>query len=186
MNYQRNLKLYKDMNLADAGVVIPLDTYELSEEAKEELRDKGYDTWINNGFIDVWATDVAKFHSDDIIENFISSESYIDEDERRYILNSLMGNYNHYLVVATSHTWDGRTGFRIASSIDDAIWRDDYVTLIPHSVSKGGKCLCLTESSHDVPMGSNTYIIGLTDVEYSKLKYADVDSYARFAAKYYV
>jgi hypothetical protein len=87
----------------------------------------------------------------------------------------LIKPYDHYLVCAYHCRWDGVSGYKITDSLEDALYRDyDYHQYFIGG-SRGGKTILLSESSHDVPMGHSVVVIGLTDKEYEKLSYWDVD-----------
>ena len=101
--------------------------------------------------------------------------SDFDEWEYRDFISQLIKPYNHYLVCAYHCTWDGASGYKIADSIEDALYRDYDCSQYFNGGSRGGKSMMLCEHSHDVPMGHRVVVIGLTDKEYEKLSYWDVD-----------
>lgn len=72
-----------------------------------------------------------------------------------------------YLTVARAVRWDGSDGYRLNWSKERVFARSYDATITPVEASSGGKVLHAIESSHDVPTGSNTYIIALTKRESS-------------------
>ena len=89
-----------------------------------------------------------------------------------------------YLVFASGCRWDGASGYKFADSMWDACGRSYDASLYIENVSDGGKTLLLNESSHDVPMGSDTVIIALTEKEYESLKNKDFRGVEAFANKH--
>ena len=72
-----------------------------------------------------------------------------------------------YLTVARAVRWDGSDGYKLDWSKENVFSRSYDATITPLEASSGGKVLHAIESSHDVPTGSNTYIIALTKRESS-------------------
>ena len=101
--------------------------------------------------------------------------SDFDEDEYMDFISELIKTANHYLVCAYHCTWNGRTGYKFVDTLSDAFYREYDCSQYYKGGSRGGKSICISEYSHDVPMGHTTMIIGLTDKEYEKLSYWDVD-----------
>ena len=97
------------------------------------------------------------------------------------LLDSLMAKANHYLVFAYNCRWNGASGFKIVSTIRSAVSRSYETTQTVLNVSPKGKSVLLHESSHDVPMGAHTVIIGLTEKEYSRLEDEEFDAVQAFA-----
>lgn len=182
MNYKKTLEFYKELNLVDAGALIPVDLDLLDEEAKAELRDAGYDLYENNCLLDVWAQDYAKM-SDAIYMASVQESAIVDEDEREYIFSQLIRSAEHYLVFAANCRWDGSSGYLFANNMDEVVRRDYDCVIQPSWVSRGGKLLCCRESSHDVPQGGNTYVIALTDREYQRLLDASFETVETFVKK---
>lgn len=83
--------------------------------------------------------------------------------------------YNHYLVFAYNCRYNGASGYSIKEDLIECVYRDYDVSMYLKAISRGNKSITLREYSHDVPMGANTIIIGLTDKEYEKLDKADYE-----------
>ena len=102
------------------------------------------------------------------------------EDELNYILKK----YDNYLVCLYNSTWRGSTGCGIVNNICDAFIRSyDYSQTLMR-VSKGNKACLLKEYHHDVPMGHDAVVVGLTEKEYEKLNNANFEDLVKFADKY--
>ena len=102
-----------------------------------------------------------------------------------YLADDVMSEYikdaDKYLVFASSCRWNGASGYKFANNYGDIISRSYDFSLVPLSRSKGKKTLVCRESSHDVPMGSTTIIVALTDKEYERLSnssFSDVEQFA--------
>lgn len=75
-----------------------------------------------------------------------------------------------YLTVARAVRWDGSDGYKLDWSKENAFSRSYDATITPVEASNGGKVLHAIESSHDVPTGSNTYVIALTKQELPRIR----------------
>lgn len=121
--------------------------------------------------------DIEEF---EIPSNAVDYDSFeFDEEELQYILEDLIGNHPHYLVFASKCTWNGANGYKFCNNIIDTCVRNYEISLTLRE--KGTNAILCTESSHDVPTGSPTYIIGLSNKEYNKLENADFSEVENFA-----
>lgn len=89
-----------------------------------------------------------------------------------------------YLVWASGCRWDGASGYTIKRTFKDAISRSYDNTQYIEGQSKGRKVLYVSEHSHDVPMGSSTKYIALTDREYQRLQDSDWEAVESFASQF--
>lgn len=105
--------------------------------------------------------------------------AWFDGDELSELLTENIGKFPYYLVFAKNCTWNGSSGYTFCDKIVNTCYRDYDVTLILEKTGKNA-ILC-TESSHDVPCGAPTYIVGLNEKEYNKLQDASFDDIEKFA-----
>ena len=101
-----------------------------------------------------------------------------DEDQLESILEDLVGKFPHYLVFAGGCKWNGSSGYKFCDHIVDTVYRDYDIEIV--AKEQGKNALLCSESSHDVPMGAPTYIVGLTEKEYDKLSEASFDEIEAF------
>lgn len=117
---------------------------------------------------------------------------YTDEDGEvlydewdDYLADDIMSEYikdaDKYLVFARGCRWNGASGYKFASTTNDILSRSYDFSLVPTARSKGKKVLVCRESSHDVPMGSTTIIVALTEKEYEELEESDFEEVQKFA-----
>lgn len=103
------------------------------------------------------------------------------EDELLGFMEQFLKEYDHYLVVAYNSNWRGQTGYRFTDNIIDTVYRNYDVTQNIIGGTNSKKSLLIKEYHHDVPMGHETIIIGLTEKEYEKLDYSSVEDIIKFA-----
>ena len=103
------------------------------------------------------------------------------EDELLDFMEQFLKEYDHYLVVAYNSNWRGQTGYRFTDNIIDTIYRNYDVTQNIIGGTNSRKSLLIMEYHHDVPMGHETIIVGLTEKEYEKLDYSSVEEIIKFA-----
>ena len=180
INYRENLKEYLGINLLDIGWTSPVDQEKVDSCTDEEMLAR-LDEYAPDGFISL--ADAEKHSLDDFIE--ADALPFFNKYAVEDALEELVKEAKHYLVMAHNCRWNGASGYTIVDSVWGTLSRDCEVTIVPHSVSKGGKTLCCTEYSHDVPMGGKTSIIALTDREYEFLNHWDTsfEAVERFAAE---
>ena len=90
---------------------------------------------------------------------------------------------NKILVFAHNCKWNGASGYKFAESEDEAVSRGYEVMMALKGRSPKGKVVTTYEYSHDVPLGSLTTYIALSDSEYRKLENATFDEVERFAER---
>ena len=103
------------------------------------------------------------------------------KDEFLDFMEQFLKEYDHYLVVAYSSNWRGQTGYRFTDNIIDTVYRNYDVTQNIIGGTNSKKSLLIMEYHHDVPMGHETIIVGLTEKEYEKLDYYSFEDIIEFA-----
>lgn len=104
-----------------------------------------------------------------------------NEDEFLDFMEQFLKEYDHYLVVAYSSNWRGQTGYRFTDNIIDTVYRNYDVTQNIIGGTNSRKSLLIKEYHHDVPMGHETIIVGLTEKEYEKLDCSSFEDIIEFA-----
>ena len=116
----------------------------------------------------------------DIPSDAIDFDSYeVDQDMLESELEHFLGNYPHYLVIAIHCKWNGASGWMFTNSRIKTVSRDYDISLIIEE--NGQDAIKCRESSHDVPMGSTTYIVGLSNDDFDKLEDAELDELIKYA-----
>lgn len=156
---------YEKMDIIEACTYYSFKD-DLTPEAIQEIKDAGCD-WDEDGYNSVDGDTVSKNNLEDYIE-YESAE--FDDLECTDLLESWIGNHSHYLVFANGCRYNGASGYTVCNKILDVLRRPYEATFIYKNHIEGRALIC-SESSHDVPMGSTTVIIGLTDEEYDKIEY---------------
>ncbi len=126
------------------------------------------------------------YNSDEyVIDTSDISYEYTDEYEIDDFISGLMNYkaYDHYLVVLFGAKWNGASGYKIFNSYKECFCRDYDVSMYYKGSSSKGKVLSLKEYHHDCPMGHTSVIVGLTENEYQKLLYKDIDDIIQFGEK---
>lgn len=168
----------KDINLREAGSFTWMDRANMPEEKAIELEDKGYE-FQDDGICDIWYPNIEKH--DVPYDAVLWDSTWWEDDILDDTMRQLIKPAEHYLVYAAGCRWNGADAYSIKETAAECLSRDYDSTIIPIVVSKRGKTLVCRESSHDVPMGSLTYIIALTDDEYRRLDNAEFAAVRRFA-----
>lgn len=116
------------------------------------------------------------------IQEVGNCEGYeFSEDDFLDFMEQFLKEYDHYLVVAYSSNWRGQTGYRFTDNIMDTVYRNYDVTQNIIGGTNSKKSLLIMEYHHDVPMGHETIIVGLTEKEYEKLDYSSFEDIIEFA-----
>lgn len=144
-----------------------------STEVKKQLLDELGEYLGNCVFT---RNEILKYSIDDSAINYESA--YTDFEMIEDILINKLGDFPHYLVFAKGCRWNGTSGYKFCGDILDTIERPYDISIsIVKEYKNTIECI---ESSHDVPMGSTTYICGITNKEYEKLEYADFNDIYQF------
>lgn len=177
MTYEISNWQKQNLNLTDVGICFPLCVNELNDEAKAYIgQDKG------TLLIDAFDIDEILKLDSNASPDFANAD--YDELYADTFFSELIKPADHYLVFAHGCRWDGASGYYLAESIKDAIRRSYDAAIYPQEISKGGKTLVCREYSHDVPMGSKTVIIALTDREYANLENSSYEQVEAFANRH--
>lgn len=107
--------------------------------------------------------------------------SDLDELMLRDFIDSVIGHYDYYLICAYNSNWMGQTGYKIEDNKYKIFQRSYDVSQYIVGASARGKSLLIREFSHDVPMGHETLIIGLTEKEHNKITNAEWEKVIDFA-----
>ena len=115
-----------------------------------------------------------------IPEKAINYDSFdFDECMLESLLEEIIGKYPHYLVIALGCKWNGASGYKFCDDILKTCERSYEISLTFEEEGKDAvKC---RESSHDVPMGGTTYIVGLTEEEFELLEEKELDKLIEIA-----
>lgn len=84
-------------------------------------------------------------------------------------LNLFIGSANHYLIYLKNCTWNGSSGFKIVSDVNDIFYRGYDCKIHLSQGYKRGRVLKCIEYHHDVPTGHASYIVALSDANYDRL-----------------
>lgn len=172
--------------MAKAGInIIEACTYysfkkDLSEEDIQAIKDAGFDSFDEDGYNCIDGQSIYEWNLEDYI---IWESADFDDLECQDLLESWVGRHHHYLVFASGCRWNGASGYTICDNVLDTIRRNYDVTICYRKHSEGRALIC-DESSHDVPTGSTTVIVGLTDDEYEKLEDAEFSEVEAFAEQF--
>lgn len=167
----------KKVNLQDIGVYYTVPVKNIYENKRGEF---DFETLEDRILLDKYTLDSGEY-----IEDWDNIDyDYTDEIEFYDTIDYLMDNkkYNKFLVVLFNSRWNGASGAKIFDSYEDCFKRGYDCSMFINGSSKTGKYLKLREYHHDVPMGHNSIIIGLTDREYQNLENKDIQSLIDYAS----
>jgi hypothetical protein len=168
--YKDSAFALKDVNLQDIGILFDVDWSKLDVEKRNALSD--YEGSL---------VDIAVVDENELWE--VSTYFATDEDERDELLDGLIKDAPHYLVMAHNCRWNGTSGYKFAHRKEEILYRGYNTSIYPVDASKGGKVLICNEFSHDVPMGATTSIIALTENEYDMLDNASFEQVETFVRR---
>ena len=161
------------MNILDSCTFYEVDQTKLNSE---QLRNFVGDSLDEGSLI----LSLEQIKNADIPEEAIDWESGgFDREELNYILTDKIGRLPHYLVIACGCRWNGASGYMFTDEIAKTCERSYDVSL--DLVEEGRNAIKCRESSHDVPMGGTTYIIGLTEEEFELLEEKELDKLIKIA-----
>lgn len=182
MSYLNMARQWKGRAISgEVFTVYPVRTIGLDPETLKDLGIPEDDewTWLYQPDIDDLCCQCSKAWDS---VDWASGE--LDEEYQEDVLHSLIRPADWYLVYASGVTWDGRSGYRFEKAISHALYRSYDATITADAVSRNGKTLRCRESSHDVPMGSFTWIIALTDRENDLLQNSSFEQIRRFVMRH--
>lgn len=155
-----------------------VDLTELDNNLRETIMD---DLNCVDTIVRIYGTEIEEYDIDSSAIDYSSAE--FDESILLDTLECHINDFPHYLVFASGCRWNGTSGYKFCTKLLDTVYRDYDVSIwIKKSIDS--KVMICKESSHDVPTGSNTYIIGLTSKEYNKLKDAEFEDIEEFISQY--
>lgn len=168
------------INLFEDCTFYPVILNKLDPEKEAELRDAlGFDG--SESVIDLNGSDIELY---DIDSNAIDYDrSYFDGQLLETILEDEVGTHPHYLVFAANVRWNGHSGYKICDDIMQTIERNYDFTLYKVRGFTDRALVCL-ESSHDVPTGANTVIVGLSTEEAEKFEDAEFEEIEKFVSQF--
>jgi hypothetical protein len=148
---------------------VPLeDIKDSMKEDYAEIAEENEDDWV-----------VA---TADDIEDFVSAEFHsFEEDEFIYYFKDQLfegRNYEAYLAFSYGMNYRGSYAYKITQDLKDIIFFDYDASL--YFQDTGDNFVKLRMASHDVPMGSDYYILGLSKEEFDLLEDADFDMVQHF------
>ena len=164
----------KDANIPQIGVNVWTKCSNIKDEYFADYEIKNGVLENGDDFVNVWLEEVDTVCIDPCaIEYCMGSDfdEWIFDDFVRHIIKP----FDYYLVCSYKCTWDGASGYKIAESINDALYRNYDCSQYYCGGSQGGKSIVIKEYHHDVPMGHRTVIIGLTEKEHEKLSHWDIN-----------
>lgn len=170
---------YVGKNIFDILFEYPVDVGDCTEEVQERLLEE-YGCIEYNSIMWMSGDEINEFE----INTDAVDWSFGQSIDMEYFYDDLIRESDHYLCFACGVTWNGYDGYKLSGNFIDSILRDYDSNQIIRKISKGKKAIVFTEYSHDVPMGSTTVVISLTDKEYGTLKKASFDKVKSFAEKY--
>ena len=162
-------------NILEECSYCDIDLLKINDSIRQEL-EKNYDIDADCTVLRLCESDILKYN---IPEEAIDFDSFeFDEYELESILIDNIGKFPYYLVFANGCTWNGDSGYTFCNDIIKTVYRPYDISLsIIENIKNGILCM---ESSHDVPTGSKTYIIGLSEEEYEKLEDSDFNDIKDF------
>lgn len=161
----------KDRNIQEIGCYVWTPYLNIKSEYRDDFEIYDDEEYAS---VSVPYTDINELLDDPFNYEWCMGSDF-DKYEYEDFIFGLIKEAKHYLVCAYACTWDRRTGYKIVDELEDAFYRDYDCHQCYSGGSQGGKSICITEYSHDAPMGYRTMIIGLTNKEYEKLSYWNVD-----------
>jgi hypothetical protein len=151
---------------------VPID--DVAKEYQDEYRENYED-------------EIAEYDHVVVTEDMIEDFSYADfmsfeRDEFLYYVTDelLPGDYYGYLAFMYRANWRGSSAYTLTEDIERAVFFDHDASL--YYQSKGPGYVKLTYASHDLPMGSDYYIIGLDRDTYETLEELDFNEVKDFVS----
>lgn len=163
------------MNILGSCTYFTVNLLKLSSKLKEAIS-RNYDIEDNTSTLIMSEESINEFNVPSEAIDYSTGE--FDEEELRDLLVDMIGNHSDYLVLASGCRWNGSSGYMFCDDIVDTVKRNYSISLrLVEEFKNGIECM---ESSHDVPTGSSTYIIGITSEERDHLEDVDFDEIEQF------
>ena len=163
------------MNILASCTFYDINLLKLNKDLYDKLANE-YNIDADCSVLQISETDI-EFHnipSEAIDYDSCEFDDYSLED----IMENYVGKYPHYLVFASGCRWNGTSGYKIVDNILATVYRNYEISL--EFINKGKRKAEFIEGSHDVPTGSTTYIVGLTEDEYNQLVDAEFEEVESF------
>ena len=160
------MKLNYGCDIHDIYTYYSVDTSKIPADTKKKLEDVGYD--VGGNFVYISREDIDQY---DVPYMAVDIDDYYEDKEKmESVFDSILKKAPYYLVVANACRWNGSSGYLLETRREWCFSRSYDATISPLECSQGKKNLLCRESSHDVPMGSDTHIVALTSEEYTKAR----------------
>lgn len=164
------------MNILGSCTYYDVNVLRLSQDLYDKLNKEYAYIDADCSKLTMSENDISEFHIPCEAIDYDSFE--FDEDELEFLLTELLGKHPYYIVLASGCRWNGSSGYKICENILEVCYRNYDITLILQEKHKDAiKCI---ESSHDVPTGSPTYIVGISQEEYEKIEDYDFNDIEKF------
>lgn len=167
------------MNILAECTLYPIDILKLSEKTREEL-EKEYSIDSDCTSILINGNDVEKLSIPEEAIDYDGVE--FDSDTLEDVMTSYLGKHPYYLVFGQGMRYNGASGYKIVSNIIETCTRDYDISLSIVEDLGNDTIICI-ESSHDVPTGHKTIMIGLTNEEADGLEEYDFNEVEEFVNK---
>ena len=173
------------LNILDSVTYYNVNLNKVDDEIKKKMEEdfgaldtKSPDSKrIEPDWLNMTLHDIDRYGIDSNAVDWDSGEFI--EEELEWLLESYLNSHPHYLVFASGCRWNGASGYTFCENITDTVKRRYEISLVLEEQGESSiKCI---ESSHDVPTGSTTIIVGLTEEEYERLEDADFSEVEKFA-----
>lgn len=168
-----NVGYLKDVDITRIGMYVWTPYSNIKDEFKNEVDTPWTDDY-DEEYVPIFENNIFEFCIDPMNYEYCMG-SYFEEELLDEFFDNVIKPFNHYLVCMHHYDWCNGNKYVIYDSLAEAFRRNYDVTQYYVGGSSGGKSICICEHSHDVPMGHTTIIIGLTDKEYERFSYWDVD-----------
>jgi len=156
--------------ILDACTLYDVNLLKVSKEIRNEVSTE-FDLDADHLLLNMSLVDINNYKIPEEAIDYDSGD--FDECMLESLLDEIVGKYPHYLVIALGCKWNGASGHKFCNNVIETVARDYDISLSVEKEGNGAiKCL---ESSHDVPTGSTTYIVGLEEDEYEDLDVDDIE-----------
>lgn len=149
----------------------------LSTEQLNELEVQ-YGADLEDEYMYLFGDELAEYEVPD--EAVVWGSGEFNEKMFEDLLDTFLDDYPYYLVFASGVRWNGASGYMFTNDKVKTLYRDYDASVYVQKYN--GKTLIVTESSHDVPMGSNTYIVGITDRQkdlFEDAEFSEIEEFVR-------
>lgn len=164
------------MNILASCLYCTVDLLKVDDKTRETIS-KEFNVDADNTMLSMSEEDIKEFNID---YSAIDPKSYeFDEYILEDILTTMLGKHPYYLVYAKGCKWNGASGYTFCTDIKNTVSRGYEISLETQEEITDRAIKCI-ESSHDVPNGGITIIVGISNKEYKKLENADFNKIEEF------